>query len=737
MFKKILFLVTMMTNLFGGAAFAATSSSDYLKQSEEAVSAGRVYEAQDLLKKAEKNSNTPVERWLINIASADIMLRNGQIKGAEDRLISIYDEVQEAQNYAVISEIMQRFGHIEIARNHKQQSEGWYKQAIETAEKTGDHAQIASAVINLSKVNKDKTLVARALVNIQSITDPQTKQQLQLSLGYQAAQLGELKIAQEVLQSVVDQPITSRFKAQALGYQADLYAQKKRIDEALQLIEQAQLSDSSPDLLLDWHWQKARFLLKQGKYTKALSAYRSAIQQLEQARIDIPVVYDNGESSFDKTFSPLYSEYIETLLQQTEKTEPKEQQQLLNEVLQTWEQLKAEELQDYFRDACTVKQQNKSSIVEAGTAILYPIMLSDKMALLVRFDDQIKAYQINKTPTEISALVQSITSAIYSGSSLKKESNTLYQWLIAPLSADLQQKKIETLVYLPDGALRSIPFSLLFDGQQYLTEKYALVTVPGLSLVAPQSKITQKNDILLAGMSEPGPVVEELLNSGVDLFEEPAKEKRGLPQRKLNLRQAEAIKRDRALRANRMKELLALPGVSEELKTLSALSTVDVMENKKFLLKNFINNVHQGHSIVHIASHGYFSGDPKQSFIMTYDRLLNMTQLSELFQNEAVNNRPVELVTLSACQTAEGDDRSPLGLSGVVVQTGVKSAIGTLWPVADEAAKQFFSDFYKYYQQPGVTKAMAMQQAQQSLMKNEKLNHPVYWAPFVLVGEWH
>jgi CHAT domain-containing protein len=737
MFKKILFLVTMMTNLFGGAAFAATSSSDYLKQSEEAVSAGRVYEAQDLLKKAEKNSNTPVERWLINIASADIMLRNGQIKGAEDRLISIYDEVQEAQNYAIISEIMQRFGHIEIARNHKQQSEGWYKQAIETAEKTGDHAQIASAVINLSKVNKDRTLVERALASIQSITDPQIKQQLQLSLGYQAAQLGELKIAQEVLQSVVDRPIISRFKAQALGYQADLYAQQQRIDEALQLIEQAQLSDSSPDLLLDWHWQKARFLLKQGKYTKALSAYRSAIQQLEQARIDIPVVYDNGESSFDKTFSPLYSEYIETLLQQTEKAELKGQQQLLNEVLQTWEQLKAEELQDYFRDACTVKQQNKSSIVEAGTAILYPIMLSDKMALLVRFEDQIKAYQINKTPAEISALVQSITSAIYSGSSLKKESNTLYQWLIAPLSADLQQKKIETLVYLPDGALRKIPFSLLFDGQQYLTEKYALVTVPGLSLVAPQSKNTQKNDILLAGMSEPGPVVEELLNSGVDLFEAPAKEKRGLPQRKLNLRQAEAIKRDRALRANRMKELLALPGVSEELKTLSALSTVDVMENKKFLLKNFINNVHQGHSIVHIASHGYFSGDPKQSFIMTYDRLLNMTQLSELFQNEAVNNRPVELVTLSACQTAEGDDRSPLGLSGVVVQTGVKSAIGTLWPVADEAAKQFFSDFYKYYQQPGVTKAMAMQQAQQSLMKNEKLNHPVYWAPFVLVGEWH
>ena len=161
--------------------------------------------------------------------------------------------------------------------------------------------------------------------------------------------------------------------------------------------------------------------------------------------------------------------------------------------------------------------------------------------------------------------------------------------------------------------------------------------------------------------------------------------------------------------------MLVLPGVSEELKTLSKLSEVQVMENKDFLLENFIKNVHEGHSIVHIASHGYFSGDPEKSFIMTYDRLLNMKQLANLFQNEAVNHKPVELVTLSACQTAEGDDRSPLGLSGVVVQTGVKSAIGTLWPVADEAAKQFFSDFYKFYQQSGTTKAQAMQKAQLGL----------------------
>lgn len=741
MFKKIVLFAIVFT-LFESTAFAATSSSDYLKQSEEALSAGHVYLAQDLLKQAEQNAEKPVERWLSSIILADTLLRNGKVNAAEEELQSVYEAVKKAENKALLSDMMQRFGHIATARNNSQQATDWYQQAVRTAEQVGDHAQTASALINLSSVHKNKALLERASVNIQSVTDLQTKQQLLLSLGYQAARSNQLKLALQSLQTVLVQPVTSRFKAQALGQQAELYAQQQRFDEALQLTEQALLSDSSPDLQLEWNWKRASLLSAQNSHTEALSAYRSAIQQLQQTRIDIPVVYNDGESSFKQTFSPLYTEYIEALLQQAEISKTTQQQKLLADVLQTWEQLKALELQDYFRDACAVKQQQQSNTIEANTAVLYPIMLSDRMVLIVRFADQIKAYPVAQTPEQITAMIDNIKTAIYANESLQKESETLYQWLISPIKADLQQQQIETLVYIPDGALRKIPFALLYDGQQYLTEQYALVLVPGLSMLAPPSAHIRKNDILLAGMSEPGPVVEELLNSGINLYDEPKQEQRGmtakLQQRKLTMRLADEVDpRERALRANRMKQLLALPGVSEELKTLSVLSQVQVMENSDFLLELFKKNVHRGHSVIHIASHGYFSGDPENSFIMTYDHLLNMKQMAELFQNEAVNNQPIELVALSACQTAEGDDRSPLGLSGVVVQTGVKSAIGTLWPVADEAAKQFFLDFYKYYQQPGTTKAKAMQQAQRGLMQNEKLKHPAYWAPFVLVGEWH
>ena len=320
---------------------------------------------------------------------------------------------------------------------------------------------------------------------------------------------------------------------------------------------------------------------------------------------------------------------------------------------------------------------------------------------------------------------------------LSENSQLLYQWLIAPIVADLQRHKIQTLVYLPDGVLRKIPFALLHDGHHYLAEKYALVTVPSLSMLAKPSVDVNKKDILLAGMSEAGPVVDALINSGIDIFTAPIDEQRQLQLRELRLAQTPVNSNERAVWRHSVKQKLALPGVTQELQILSTISDVNVLENEDFILEQFKQEVHQGHAIVHIASHGYFANEPEQSFIMTYDQLLNMNQLTAMFQTEALHNRPIELVSLSACQTATGDDRSPLGLSGVVVQAGVKSAIGTLWPVADDAAKQFFADFYTYYQKQGISKAQALQKAQLQLLQSKQFKHPFFWAPFILVGEWH
>lgn len=765
MIKKFILSLAISAVLHLNTAYAVPAQSDYLQQGQAAIEAGRVYDAIELLQQAERQNNKLTESWLISIALADALLRNGQIEAADEKLQVTYQKVID--NPAILSEIMLRFGHISAIRGHSEKAKDWYQQALQSAKQRNDHAQMAVALIDLSKVSADSSLLRQADEHIQQLNDPELQQQLLISLAYQSAQQGQIQMAHQTLQSVLLKPVNTRLKSQALGQMGELYALQQRYEEALQLTDQALLSDESADLQLQWTWQRARLLVAKNQLDQAsllvaknqwdqdhllavkkqmdqvLVVYRSAAQQLERLRIDIPVVYHNGKSSFNQTFSPLYTDFIAILLQQAELVGAVQQQQILSEVVQTWELLKTVELQDYFRNACAIKQRPKILALEVGTAMLYPMLLSDHLALVVRFSDHIKAYSVPHHPEKISELVRHVSKTIYMGKPILNDSQTLYQWLIAPVAADLQQHKVQTLVYLPDGVLRKIPFALLHDGQQYLAEQYALVTVPGLSLLADRSAEVNKMDILLAGMSKAGPVVEELMSSSLNLFGAPTEEQRSLVKalqpRGLGIVdfESEKIKERGGKRIVQLRQKLALPGVSIELESLSKISEVPVMENASFLRENFQQSIHQGHAMVHIASHGFFSGDPEKSFIMTYDHLLNMQQLAELFQNEAFHDRQVEMVTLSACQTAEGDDRSPLGLSGVVVQAGVKSAIGTLWPVADKAAQQFFSDFYKLYQQPGMTKAKAMQQAQRKLLKNGEIDHPLYWAPFVLVGEWH
>lgn len=144
----------------------------------------------------------------------------------------------------------------------------------------------------------------------------------------------------------------------------------------------------------------------------------------------------------------------------------------------------------------------------------------------------------------------------------------------------------------------------------------------------------------------------------------------------------------------------------------------------------------KAYKVIHIASHGFFGGAPEQNFIMTYDSILNMNQLEALIRPKQFAESPVELVTLSACQTAEGDDRSPLGLSGVALKSGARSALGSLWPVSDHAAQELLPIFYHFLENDSVSKAEALQKAQLMLMQDERFQHPYYWASFILIGNW-
>jgi CHAT domain-containing protein len=257
------------------------------------------------------------------------------------------------------------------------------------------------------------------------------------------------------------------------------------------------------------------------------------------------------------------------------------------------------------------------------------------------------------------------------------------------MEADLAAEGVETLVIVPDGVLRLIPMAALNDGERYLVEKYAVATSPGLTLTDPTPIERRNIRVLISALTE---------------------SVQGYP---------------------------ALPNVREEVTNIHALYPGAVLENESFVSENVQSELKQTeYSIVHLASHGEFSRKAGESYVLTYDGRLDMNDLQQYMSMTTFREQPIELLTLSACQTAAGDDRAALGLAGIAVKAGARSALATLWFINDRASAELVSEFYTQLKDPDLSKVKALQNAQLKLLKDPRYSHPIYWSPFLLIGNW-
>ncbi len=179
-----------------------------------------------------------------------------------------------------------------------------------------------------------------------------------------------------------------------------------------------------------------------------------------------------------------------------------------------------------------------------------------------------------------------------------------------------------------------------------------------------------------------------------------------------------------------------IPNVVDELQHIGSIVPSESLLNLKFTEANLQQQINSGSfSVVHIATHGNFSSEPEQTFILAYNQLLKSNNLNDLLRtNNRSSSSIVELLVLSACETAKGDNRATLGLAGIAVQAGARSTLATLWKVSDRSTAELMERFYKELTNPEVTKAQALHQAQLALFEQYKA--PFYWAPYVLVGNW-
>jgi CHAT domain-containing protein len=742
--------------LAAGAALAAGGFESKLAEGEAYLRQDHYRMAQDALEEAARLAETPAQRARAEglLGLAYHAARRGQ--AAEAHLAKAVESGEGAPRerarwLAALADLKADLGEAQAAL-------GLYSEALALV--ADDPALAAS--IRLGRAERlppERRLAELGEIRnaLDGIADPGDRARRLVNLGAQAGKLGSggEGLAQAALgQALILAQGNARLRAEALDSLAGLDEAQGRPEAALARnagAEAAARSIDARDLLMVLEWRAGRLSQALGRKAEALAAYRLAVADLEAIRDDIPVEYHDGRSSFRETLEPLYLGLSGLLLEEADKRGGDARTALLREARDTVELIKRSEIEDFLGGRCALDGA-KSTPLEAvgpGTAVLYPVILPDRLVLLAAIGGELRQYSQAVPAKEVEATARALASALRNASpGTEALARTLYQWLVAPAEPWLRERQVKTLVAVPDGALRLVPWAALHDGGRYLVERYAVATSPGLSLLEASPLRQQGMRALLAGMSQPGPVVDrlppaflrELVGGGRGLTGTAAPASRALRAMPVGAvpggGDPDRLLRDADFR-RQLLEQLRLPGVDREISSLSREVPGKALMNEAFGAEAFKAEAVAGpYTVVHIASHGVFGQSAAASFIMAYDDVIDIDGLERLFKSPKFSRQPVELLTLSACQTAEGDDRAPLGLSGIALKAKVRSALGSLWPVSDDAAAELMVGLYRNLGQGGASKAEALREAQLALLRSPRFAHPFFWAPFVLVGNW-
>ena len=489
----------------------------------------------------------------------------------------------------------------------------------------------------------------------------------------------------------------ARGQSYAWGYLGGLREQEHRNPEALEYTRKAAFAAqkvNAPESLYRWQWQTARLLRAEGKDEEALAAYQRAMTLLKPIRYEYSVGYQGRHHSYYESVAPLFVEYEDVLLRRAAVAKtPDQNEQLLVQVKDVIEVSRAAELQDYFQDDCvaTVASHRGAGALAPGTAVIYPIAFPDRLELLLETSTGLKQVRVPVTGEKLTQEIRSFRRLIQDSQSQNylSSAQTLHGWLVGPIQQDLQGAGVHTLVMVAEGSLRTIPMGALHDGRHFLVDSLAVAVTPSLALTDMSPAQRRKGSLLSVGLTES---VE------------------GEPAPRYAETEVQAI---RTMYGGKllMNKQFSSPALEEEIKD-------------------------QGLGIVHVASRTVMGAEARDSFVLAHDGKITMDRLSQLVGLQQYRQQPLDLLTLSSCEIAAEDDRAALGLTGVAVKTGARTALASLWTSDDETTTELVSEFYRQLQDPAISKAVALQRAQQKILSQRGHAHPNFWAAFLLINNW-
>jgi CHAT domain-containing protein/tetratricopeptide (TPR) repeat protein len=654
---------------------------------------------------------------LAGLGETDLAL--GELEAAGQTLDAALERARAADDTGLVASIQNARGNALVRRGRPGEAIAAYAEAERQARAHGDVALAVRSGANgvraaaqSDAAGRPEGLDARIdalLEEADALPDGQSKARVLIHLGRTLQELAEReregrrsrrRRAAEAFGTAAQsaaQAGAERSRSFALGYQAQIYAAAGRGPEALELtrraIYAAEIADA-PDALYRWQAQAGRLARAAGQTGAALASYRQAVRTLGRLRSENAFGYGGTRPSFLESARPVYDELVDLLLLRAAFAEDREARQaLLVETRDTLEALKAAELRDYFRDECADAQTEASLESIPGTVVVYPIALPDRLELIVgdasglrRFASAVDRERLEAEVHALRHLLEKRTTNEY-----RRPARQLYTWLIGPIEPVLEAASVDALVFVPGDALRTIPMSALIDPEtgQFLIEQYPVALTPGLTLTEPRRIEREGVELLAAGLSV---------------------SRHGFP---------------------------ALEYTQQEIEASHRVFEGQALVDEQFVVSSLRRELEQRQfGIVHIASHGEFASDSADSFLLTYDDRMSMEHLADMVDMTRFRGQPIELLTLSACETAAGDDRAALGLAGVALRAGARSALATLWSVNDEVTAELVSSFYARLGDPERSRAQALQSAQLEVLRRERYAHPGYWSPFMLISSW-
>lgn len=659
-----------------------------LSQSQQVLQASLEITQQDNLS-ADKSKN------LLNLANTERALAQQSQEINDDLEAEMYrnqalENYQQAANLSEsIISVQAKLNQVEIFSEQKQ----WEK-AEELILKIPD--LLNNLPLNRNTIYAKVNYIKSFLCLKQQDVNCLNPQQLNLS----NVNNSDLQTAIKLLENIVQDSATiqdQRTQSYTLGLLGRIHESRQEWQLAERYTQQALYNSwqaQAQDLTYQWQWQQGRILKAEGNNQSALNSYQQAVQTLQSLRSDLVATNPEIQFTFRESIEPIYRQYVDLLLQpQATAVVSPENLQLARETIDS---LQLAELENFFRLVCLdanpviidqVTEQN-----DPNAAIIYPILLDNRFEIIVKLPQQpLRHYT---TPIEDKKVVARILERLPQSLTQANSQETLplaqqiYQWLLLPLQEDLAKSPTKTLVFVLDSALRNIPMAVLNDGQQYLIEKYSIALIPSLQLFDPQPLRKSATKALIAGLSEA---------------------RDGFP---------------------------ALPFVPQELQKIQAqIASSQELLNQNFTNQSFKNTVNSApFSVVHLATHGQFSSQVENTFILTWDNRLSIEQLNSVIRSR--DSQPIELLVLSACETLTGDKRASLGLAGVAIRAGARSTLATLWQVNDQATALLMSQFYNTLSKGNISKAEALRQAQLTLLKEPTYQRPHFWSAYVLLGNW-